>query len=76
MKEYHIDLLWDNEACVWVATSKDKEIEGLILESGSLDALIERVKIAIPELLGLNHENGGLVANLNFVSKRSEMMVY
>lgn len=46
------------------------------MESGSLDALIERVKIAIPELLGLNHENGGLVANLNFVSKRSEMMVY
>lgn len=47
--EYTINLIWDNEACVWVATSED--IKGLVLESGSLDALIERVRIAVPELL-------------------------
>ena len=47
--EYTINLIWDKEAGVWVATSED--VKGLVLESGSLDALIERVKIAIPELL-------------------------
>jgi hypothetical protein len=30
------------------------DIPGLILESGSLDALIERVRFAIPELLTMN----------------------
>ena len=50
--EYKIQLLWDNEASVWVATSQD--VPGLVLESGSFDALIERVRYAIPELLELN----------------------
>ena len=52
MPEYKIDFLWDNEASVWVATSEN--IPGLVLESGSFDALIERVRFAIPELLELN----------------------
>ena len=50
--DYRIDLLWDPDACVWVATSVD--VPGLVLESGSYDALIERVRYAIPELLELN----------------------
>ena len=45
---------WDDEASVWVATSDD--VPGLVLESGSLDALIERVKVAVPELLALNNK--------------------
>ena len=52
MPEYTVDLSWDNEAAVWIATSKD--ISGLVLESGSLDALIERVRFAVPEILTLN----------------------
>jgi hypothetical protein len=52
MPEYIINLSWDNEAAVWIATSQN--IPGLILESGSLDALIERVRFAAPELLALN----------------------
>jgi hypothetical protein len=52
MSEYVVDLIWDNEANVWVATSDD--VPGLVLESGSLDALIERSRFAIPELLALN----------------------
>lgn len=47
-----VDVLWDEEAAVWVATSKD--VPGLVMESGSFDALVERVKAAIPELLRLN----------------------
>lgn len=46
---------WDSEACVWVATSED--IVGLVLEGGSADALIERVRSAAPELLELNRQS-------------------
>ena len=49
MDEYTIILSWDDEASVWIAESKD--IPGLILESGSFDALVERVKIAVPGLI-------------------------
>ena len=51
--EYFVQLDWDPEAGVWIATSED--IPGLVLESGSIDALIERVKYAAPELLALNN---------------------
>ena len=49
MNEYTIMLTWDDEASVWIAESDD--IPGLILESASFDTLVERVKIAIPDLL-------------------------
>ncbi|HPG87134.1 MAG TPA: DUF1902 domain-containing protein [Synergistaceae bacterium] len=52
--EYRINAIWDGDARVWIASSDD--IPGLTLESGSLDALIERVRTAVPELL---HLNGG-----------------
>jgi predicted RNase H-like HicB family nuclease len=52
MTEYTVLLTWDEEARVWIAESDD--IPGLILESGSLDALIERVRFAAPELLELS----------------------
>ncbi len=47
-----IKMLWDDDAQVWVATSED--VPGLALESGSFDALIERVRVAVPELMRLN----------------------
>jgi hypothetical protein len=49
---YEIQIVWDDEARVWIATSED--IPGLVLESGSVDALIERVRIAASELLELD----------------------
>ena len=52
--EYTANLQWDPKASVWIATSDD--IIGLVLESGSVDALIERVRYAVPELLELNHQ--------------------
>lgn len=48
----NIKFQWDAEAAVWIATSDD--VPGLILESGSFDALVERVRIAVPELIKLN----------------------
>ena len=49
--ECKVSLTWDNEAYVWLASSVD--VPGLALESGSLDALMERVKVTVPDLLDL-----------------------
>ena len=51
--ECKVSLTWDNEAYVWLASSAD--VPGLALESGSLDALMERVKVTIPDLLDLKN---------------------
>lgn len=51
---YTVKLFWDTDVSVWIATSDD--IRGLVLESGSLDVLIERVRMAVPELLKLNNQ--------------------
>lgn len=45
MREYKINLIRDKEANVWVAASQDEDISGLILTSGSPNALIERIKM-------------------------------
>ena len=66
---YTVNLLWDTDASVWVATSED--IKGLVLESGSLDVLIERVRMTVPELLKLNHQPMEH-AKLAFVTERVE----
>ena len=66
---YIVNLIWDNEADVWVAQSDD--IPGLVLESGSFDALIERVRFAVPELLDLNKDTN-LSPTVTFVSRREE----
>jgi len=68
MPDYKVNFLWDGEASVWVATSDD--IPGLVLESGSFDALMERVRFAVPELVELN----GLKSNpmVSFSSLRQE----
>ncbi len=51
---YTVLFTWDEEASVWVATSPD--VTGLVLESESLDSLMNRVKDAVPELLELNSQ--------------------
>lgn len=52
VKGYNIQLDWDDEAKVWMATSED--IPGLILEDESADKLIQRVMLAAPEIIELN----------------------
>ena len=66
-----IDFTWDNEASVWIATSKD--VPGLVLESGSFDAIIERVRYAVPELLELNCKRNNII-DLTFVSERHDQV--
>lgn len=43
---------WDDEAKVWVATSND--ISGLATEADSMDALVKKLQLMIPELLDAN----------------------
>lgn len=54
MEPLKINAEWDGDAGVWVATSCD--VEGLAIEAGTIDALIDRLKIVIPELMELNHQ--------------------
>ncbi len=69
--EYLVKALWDETAAVWVATSED--IPGLVLESGSLDALMERVRGTVPELLTLNGKTDDPISLL-LVSERHDQV--
>ena len=54
-RTYQVEAHWDSEAGVWVAESDD--IPGLVAEAESMNALVEKVRILVPELFELN---GGL----------------
>lgn len=69
---YTVLFTWDEEANVWIATSPD--VIGLVLESESLDTLMERVKDAVPELLELNSQKPARV--ISYVCNRTQYMVY
>jgi predicted RNase H-like HicB family nuclease len=43
---------WDDEAGVWVATSED--VPGLATEAESMDALVAKLQVMVPELLDAN----------------------
>ncbi len=69
--EVVINLTWDADACVWIAESDD--VPGLVMESGSFDALIERLRFAVPELLTLNGPAKAPL-RLSFISERHEQV--
>lgn len=68
--ELTIKITWDPEACVWTADGGE-DVPGLAMESGSIDALIERLRYAVPELLELNGKPAGPLT-LRMVSERCE----
>ena len=47
-----VKIIWDKETRRWYTETDDKLC--LNLESGSFDALVERVRQAVPEMLELN----------------------
>jgi len=51
-KAYQIQARWDSEAGVWVAESDD--VPGLVAEAESPNALQEKLRVLVPELLELN----------------------
>jgi hypothetical protein len=65
MNEYTVLLTWDDEAGVWVAENDDIPV---VLESGSFDVLVERVRHAVPEILMENGKTPDVY--LNFITHR------
>jgi predicted RNase H-like HicB family nuclease len=63
MSPYNVKAEWDGEAAVWVASSDD--VPGLATGADTLEELIEKLKVVIPELL---EENGLLAAGADNVS--------
>lgn len=49
---YTVTADWDGEAMVWVATSDD--VPGLATEAQTFEALAEKLRAMVPELLELN----------------------
>ncbi|MCL2211585.1 MAG: DUF1902 domain-containing protein [Treponema sp.] len=52
MNEYTVTLTFDDEAQKWYALNDEIPI---ILEDSSLETLINRVKLAVPEMLEINN---------------------
>ncbi len=53
-----VKAFWDEEAKVWVAVSED--VPGLATEAETMEALVEKLKIMIPELLKYNLGQGSV----------------
>jgi hypothetical protein len=49
-----IDILWDDEADVWIALAPD--LPGFGLESDKFEVLLRKVGLALPEFLDLNQD--------------------
>jgi len=49
---YHVHSDWDPDAEVWVATSDD--VPGMATEAPTIEALTEKLRTLIPELLEAN----------------------
>jgi hypothetical protein len=71
MDEYEITIAFDDEAQKWYAANDDIP---LALENGSLDLLMERVRLAAPEILELNGKEHKDVY-LDFTTKRRAKVI-
>lgn len=48
----HIHAEWDEEVSVWYVT--ESEVPGLATEAATVQELIEKLKVMVPELMELN----------------------
>ena len=62
---------WDEEAMVWVATSDD--VPGLATESVTMEDLIEKLKVMIPELLMANNAAIEDEGSFEIITRRFEV---
>jgi predicted RNase H-like HicB family nuclease len=70
---YHVQADWDPEAEVWVATSED--VPGLATEAETLEALTEKLRVIVPELLDANQIHpGSSTISLELTSHRHELV--
>jgi len=70
MKSLFVRAEWDDEACVWVATSDD--VPGLATEAETMEALMDKLKVMIPELMEANGYNKGEEISFELFSRRFE----
>jgi predicted RNase H-like HicB family nuclease len=49
---YTVKVEWDDEAGMWVATSED--VPGLVTEAPTFEALLDKLRVMVPEMLELN----------------------
>lgn len=62
---------WDEEARVWVASSFD--VPGLVTEADSVEALIQKLSLLIPELLELNGRASPEPVRFELLTRRTEI---
>ncbi|MBW1764577.1 MAG: DUF1902 domain-containing protein [Deltaproteobacteria bacterium] len=63
---------WDDEARVWVATSDD--VPGLATEGETVEGLIEKLKVMIPELLEANENPMEYEVPFEILTRRFELV--
>ena len=74
-KGIKVEAFWDEEAQVWVASSND--VPGLITEADTMEHLMRKLKIVIPELLqanGLLNEPGAIEIPIHLLGKWQEVI--
>jgi predicted RNase H-like HicB family nuclease len=74
-KGIKVDAFWDEEAQVWVASSND--VPGLITEADTMEQLMQKLKIVIPELLhanGLLNDPGTIDIPIHLLGKWQEVI--
>ncbi len=64
-----IEARWDGEAGVWIATSDD--VPGLVVEADTWPAMIEEVRLVLPDLLELS---GQRYDNLSLTFRAEERL--
>ncbi len=70
-KPLFIRVEWDEESKVWVATSDD--VAGLATEEDTIEKLIEKLKILIPELLVANGMSGEFEVPFEILARSFEI---
>ena len=70
----YIKAIWDKEAQVWVAVSRD--VPGLATEADTLEQLVKKLQVMVPELLKTNGLLGNNEDKISFhlLSERTEMV--
>ena len=69
-KPYFVHAEWDEEAEVWVATSID--VPGLVTEAETMEALLVKLRMMIPELLEANGHGTADAVPFELLTRRFE----
>jgi len=71
MKNINVKFIWDDEDDVWNSTCEEF---GVTLASGSFDALVERVKFAVRDILEVDYGyKGEIQLNLEMAQRTVKM---